>query len=359
MHVPRRYFGNGATLFVARHNQVEVRDAATGKLRREFGDHPAAVVALAVSPDGKRIATGLAGDPAIRVYDLTTYEHLATLTGHDGGTTALAFAPDDATLASTGPDNDVIRWPRPRTKPCVRYATTWPLPAARTSPIWAARPDIEAAAPSGIALALIHHREVNGKSTSVPKLPACLIPVEDVIRQFLEAILSTMHGSGRRTLARLGATLVAVLATSVLSVVMLAAPASAASCATAAHVYAKGPGIGAPYLTKFQSDPIDGDMGLITAPIGRSITLGGNGLKPDEQPFWDVYQVSPGGGLSYVGTNLGSKAGGNCVANERSFLVTTQLFARGQFYVVKATYEPGNSGGVIRQQNHFRVFVTV
>jgi hypothetical protein len=174
----------------------------------------------------------------------------------------------------------------------------------------------------------------------------------------LEAIVLTKLGCSRRVVARLGAAVVALLATSVVSVVTVAEPASAALCRTAAHVYAKGPFITDPYLTKFETDPIDGSMGLIAAPIGLSITLGGNGLKPGEQPFWDVYLVSPGGSLTYIGTNLGSKAGSNCVANERSFLVTTQLFVIGQNYIVRATYEPGNSGGAIRQQNHFRVFVS-
>ncbi|MGH8967408.1 MAG: WD40 repeat domain-containing protein, partial [Actinomycetes bacterium] len=102
---------DGKTLYVARHNQVEIRDVTTGKVTGGTGEHPAAVTAIAVSPDGTKLATGLAGDPAIRLYDLTTMTHLATFTGHDGGTTGLAFSPDGTTLASTGADTHVVIWP--------------------------------------------------------------------------------------------------------------------------------------------------------------------------------------------------------------------------------------------------------
>jgi WD40 repeat protein len=103
---------DGKSLILAKRNQLQVRDIATGAPRRDdFGKLPAAVSSLAVSPDGRLLAVGMRNDASVRLWDLTTYGHIATLTGHAGGTTGLAFAPDSRFLYSTGGDDDVVRWP--------------------------------------------------------------------------------------------------------------------------------------------------------------------------------------------------------------------------------------------------------
>jgi len=100
---------DGRSLLIAKRNQVQVRDLATGEVRREFANLPAAVSTMALSADGRHLAIGMSGDSTIRLYDLP--HHVATLTGHEGGTTGLAFSPDGTQLISTGPDTDIVVWP--------------------------------------------------------------------------------------------------------------------------------------------------------------------------------------------------------------------------------------------------------
>jgi len=73
--------------------------------------HPQRVLALAISPDGKLLATGCA-DRFIRVFSLTGArpKELRKLIGHRQGIVALAFSPDGKTLASAGEDETVRFW---------------------------------------------------------------------------------------------------------------------------------------------------------------------------------------------------------------------------------------------------------
>ncbi|MBL8798356.1 MAG: serine/threonine protein kinase [Planctomycetia bacterium] len=73
--------------------------------------HPQRVQALAISPDGKWLATGCA-DRIIRLYSLTGArpKEVRKLIGHRQGVAALAFAPDGQTLASAGEDQTVRFW---------------------------------------------------------------------------------------------------------------------------------------------------------------------------------------------------------------------------------------------------------
>src|SRR5262245_27397452 len=143
--------------------------------------------------------------------------------------------------------------------------------------------------------------------------------------------------------------LVMLLATAVTSVVT-ARPALAAGCATSAHVYVDGGHF------KFETDAINGPIDTLNKPLGTNITFGGNGLKPNEQPFWDIYREDSFGNLQYVTTRLGNKAGSNCVSNEKSFFVGSNIFSTPTpvigTYVLLVTYQSGNSGAVIRQQRH-------
>ncbi|CAM9397119.1 unnamed protein product [Chrysoparadoxa australica] len=70
--------------------------------------HTGSVSCLAVSPDGKYVATGQHGsNPLIIVWEATTCEVRAVLSGaHQRAISALAFSPDGRRLATTGCDSD-------------------------------------------------------------------------------------------------------------------------------------------------------------------------------------------------------------------------------------------------------------
>lgn len=105
------YTPDGRSLVLAAAYSIQVRDAGSGELRREFGQHASDIRALAVSPDGKTVATGTVADPAVRLWDIASGRPIATLTGHDDYVVDLEFAPDGRRLASASADTDVGLWP--------------------------------------------------------------------------------------------------------------------------------------------------------------------------------------------------------------------------------------------------------
>src|SRR5262249_57014388 len=74
-----------------------------------LAEHTGSVDAVAVSPDGKRIASG-ASDRLIKLWDRETGEEVLSLPGHTKGVVALAWAPDGKTLVSSGADRTIRRW---------------------------------------------------------------------------------------------------------------------------------------------------------------------------------------------------------------------------------------------------------
>ncbi len=64
---------------------------------------------ITFSPDSKILASG-GTNKTVQLWDITTGEPLATLTGHVNGITALAFSPDGTTLASTSADGTIRFW---------------------------------------------------------------------------------------------------------------------------------------------------------------------------------------------------------------------------------------------------------
>src|SRR5262249_19606414 len=79
------------------------------ELRNINGGHVGPVTALALSPDGQRLATA-AGDKTIDVWDVSTGRYVLTFRGHTAAVTSVAFSPGGKRLASAGDDETVRLW---------------------------------------------------------------------------------------------------------------------------------------------------------------------------------------------------------------------------------------------------------
>jgi WD40 repeat protein len=80
-----------------------MRIADDSTLIRKFEKQDGAILSLAISPDGTRIAVG-AEEGDVRVYDAETGEPAARCGGHEGGVFALEYSPDGKLLAAGGHD---------------------------------------------------------------------------------------------------------------------------------------------------------------------------------------------------------------------------------------------------------------
>jgi WD40 repeat protein len=92
---------------------IRLWELSTRRQVREFrsGDEQDAVEAVAVSPDGRTMASGCK-TRTVRLWDLATGKLLRQLRGHDppGAFYSLAFSPDGRTLASGGNGHEIYLW---------------------------------------------------------------------------------------------------------------------------------------------------------------------------------------------------------------------------------------------------------
>jgi WD40 repeat protein/tRNA A-37 threonylcarbamoyl transferase component Bud32 len=77
---------------------VRIWDATTGRMRHVLLGHTQYIYCMAVSPDGRRLATG--GDRRVMLWDAETGLPLATYCGHAEGVSAVSFAGEGKRLVS-------------------------------------------------------------------------------------------------------------------------------------------------------------------------------------------------------------------------------------------------------------------
>ena len=99
-------------LVIGLDNKVYLMDTATGRKIAELARHDLLVEALAVSPDGNRIASHGEHEKTILLWDRLARHQVAALRGHTVPSEALAFSPDGSRLASgcSYPDSTVRLW---------------------------------------------------------------------------------------------------------------------------------------------------------------------------------------------------------------------------------------------------------
>ena len=89
---------------------IQIRDLLTGKLRERFGKHSSTVRDVAISPDGRMLATITTDDSVVRLWDLHDRKLLAVLAGHSAPLNEIVFSPDGKLLVSGGTDTDIGVW---------------------------------------------------------------------------------------------------------------------------------------------------------------------------------------------------------------------------------------------------------
>lgn len=89
---------------------VKIWDVVTGREQTALAGHKAGILDVAISPDGKRLASA-GSDGQVKLWDLATKGEKETLKWQTNGRHSLAFSPDGRILATTGRDtNDVMLW---------------------------------------------------------------------------------------------------------------------------------------------------------------------------------------------------------------------------------------------------------
>ncbi|MCI0684301.1 MAG: sigma-70 family RNA polymerase sigma factor [Gemmataceae bacterium] len=113
---------DGRTFAVARHTEVNILDAPTGRTVRTFALKKI-TRSVSFSPDGKYLAAtgGHWKDPKVpyetTIFDLAAGKEFVALQGHEAVVYRAAFAPDGKTVVTTSYDRTIRVWEFPSGKP--------------------------------------------------------------------------------------------------------------------------------------------------------------------------------------------------------------------------------------------------
>jgi eukaryotic-like serine/threonine-protein kinase len=90
-------------------SSVVVREKASGAVLHTLTGHSADVVAIAFSPDSRRLATA-SFDRTVKLWDMQTGQDVFTLLGHTAGAVSVAFSPDGNQIVTGGIDFTARVW---------------------------------------------------------------------------------------------------------------------------------------------------------------------------------------------------------------------------------------------------------
>lgn len=95
-------FSPDASIVATAHGtRIYVWDTFTGNAFAMLDEHPDSINAIALSPNGTKLATA-GGDWTVRLWEVGTGKYITDLTGHPSAVNSVAFSPDGKILASAG-----------------------------------------------------------------------------------------------------------------------------------------------------------------------------------------------------------------------------------------------------------------